>query len=179
MKSEVGAMANPPDKNSLVELLSRIRRNHALEHATIHVLSSQNPKTSIVGRSDSQGFFIYADLPKEIIEKGAHTALHRLRSGEKNLAVHPNCGTNLLTAGVLSGAAAYFSIHGSEDREHKLERLPLAIMSAIMGLIVAQPLGMRIQKHLTTNPDPGTLEIFSVERLRSGKGRIYRVKTRS
>jgi len=170
-------MSYPKEKTSFGELVSRIRRNHALEHATIHVLSAHNPKTSIVGRSDSRGFFIYANLSEKIIEASARLALDRLRSGEKHLAVHPNCGTNLLTAGVLSGAAAYFSIQGSDDQQDKFERLPIAIMSSIMGLIIAQPLGMRLQKYLTTDANPGTLEILSVQRRRSGRGRMYRVRT--
>lgn len=164
--------------NPIVEILSRIRRNHALEHATIHVLNAKYPKTSIVGRSDSRGFIMYTDIPKKIIEESAQVALDRLRAGEKQLAVHPNCGTNLLTAGFLSGAAAYFSIQGSDDQKGKFERLPLAIMSAIMGLMIAQPLGMRVQKFLTTDPDPRDLEILSVERLPSGRGKMYRVRTR-
>jgi hypothetical protein len=171
-------MNKPKMKLPILELISRIRRNHALEHATIHVLSSKYPKKSLVGRSDSRGFILYTELPKEILEESVHVALNRLRAGEKHLAVHPNCGTNLLTAGVLSGAAAYFSIQGSEDRENKLERLPLAIMSAIMGLIIAQPFGMRVQKHITTDPEPRNLEIESVDQLRTGKGKMYRVRTR-
>jgi hypothetical protein len=172
-------MINSRRKNSIVELVSRIRRNHALEHATIHVLSSQNPKTSIVGRSDSRGFILYSHLSRKTIEESVVLALDRLRAGEKQLAVHPNCGTNLLTSGVLSGAAAYFSIQGSDDRHGKFERLPLAIASAVMGLIIAQPLGMRIQKHLTTDPVPGSLEILSVEQLRHGIRKLYRVRTRT
>jgi hypothetical protein len=169
-------MANT--RNPFLELLSRIRRNHALEHATIHVLSSQYPKAPLVGRSDSRGFFLSTDLPKKIISEGAQSALLRLRAGEKQLAVHPNCGTNLLTAGVLSGSAAFFSIQGSQGRRERFERLPLAIMSAIFGLVLAQPLGMRIQKHLTTDPNPGTLTIHSVEKIHSGKKSIYRIRTK-
>jgi len=172
-------MNHPKRKTTIVEIISRIRRNHALEHATIHVLSAQNPRTSIVGRSDSRGFILYSDLSRKIIEESVLIALDRLRAGEKQLAVHPNCGTNLLTSGVLSGAAAYFSIQGSDDRDGKFERLPLAIASAVMGLIIAQPLGMRIQKHLTTDPVPGTLEILSVEQLRHGLRKMYRVRTRN
>jgi hypothetical protein len=170
-------MINKKKKNALLEFLSRIRRNHALEHATIHVLSSQYPKTPLVGRSDSRGFYLSTDLSKEIIFEGTQTALLRLRSGEKHLALHPNCGTNLLTAGVLSGSAAFFSIQGSHNRRERLERLPLAIMSAIFGLVLAQPLGMRIQKYLTTDPNPGKLKIHSVEKIHTGKNSIYRVRT--
>ena len=172
-------MIHPKGKTTIFEILSRIRRNHALEHATIHVLSAQNPKSSIVGRSDSRGFILYTNHSRQIIEESATLALERLRAGEKQLAVHPNCGTNLLTSGVMSGAAAYFSLRGSDDQEAKFERLPLAIASAVMSLIIAQPLGMKVQKHLTTDPVPGSLEILSVEQLRYGTRKMYRVRTRT
>ena len=165
--------------SKLTELLTRIRRNHALEHATIHVLTTRNPKTHIVGRSDNRGFYLYTDLTKPVIEEGVRLALDRLRAGEHRLAIHPNCGTNLLTAGVLSGLAAYFSIQGSDEhgQEDKFKRLPLAIMSAILGLLIAQPLGSRVQQYLTTKADPGDLEIKSVEKIRSGKVNLYRILT--
>ncbi len=167
------------DRNFL-KIISRIRRNHALEHATIHTLSARNPKSTIVGRSDHQGFFLYTNLPKAVIEEGVQIALDRLRAGEHRLAIHPNCGTNLMTAGMLSGIAAYFSIQnlGAQDQRDKLKRLPLAIMSAIFGLIIAQPLGPRIQQYLTTKADPGSLEIVSVNRIRSATGNLYRILTR-
>lgn len=171
-------MAPSNDKFPYVSILTRIRRNHALEHATIHVLSERFPKVATAGRSDSRGFIIYANLPRENIEECVHVALERLRAGEKHLAVHPNCGTNLLTKGIMSGTAAFFSMQGSDDRQSKLERLPLAIMGAIAGIIIAQPLGMHVQKHLTTDPEPGTLKILSVEPLRTGKAKMYRVRTR-
>ncbi|OGO19739.1 MAG: hypothetical protein A2Z14_00815 [Chloroflexi bacterium RBG_16_48_8] len=173
-------MPSSNGNRNLKQLITRIRRNHALEHATIHMLSAHNPKSTIVGRSDSHGFFLYTNLPKLAIEEGAQLALDRLRAGEHRLAIHPNCGTNLLTAGVLSGLAAYFSIQGSGDQnqQDKLKHLPLAIMSAILGLIIAQPLGTRVQQYLTTKAEPGTLEIVSVNRIRSGKGSLYRILTR-
>lgn len=172
-------MTSSNGDNHLSQLITRIRRNHAFEHATIHVLSARNPKSTIVGRSDHHGFFLYTSLPKTAVEEGAQIALDRLRAGEHRLAIHPNCGTNLLTAGVLSGLAAYFSIQGSgeKDQRGKLQRLPFAIMSAILGLIVAQPLGSRIQQYLTTKADPGSLEISSVKKLRSAKGCLYRILT--
>jgi hypothetical protein len=170
----------PSDNDfSLFHVITRIRRNHALEHATIHILSAQNPKSTIVGRSDHHGFFLYTDLPKSIIEEGAQLALARLRAGEHRLAIHPNCGTNLLTAGTLSGLGAFFAIQGLDEKkpQDKLSRLPLVIMSAIAGLVVAQPIGSRIQKYLTTKAEPGPLEIVSVNLVRNAKGSLYRILT--
>jgi hypothetical protein len=162
------------------EFINRIRRNHALEHATIHVLSARNPRSTIIGRSDHHGFLLYTALPKSAIEEAAQIALDRLRAGEHRLAIHPNCGTNLLIAGVLSGLSAYFSIQsmGDQNQRDKLKRLPMAITSAIVGLIVSQPLGSRAQQYITTKADPGSLEIVSVDRERSMKGSLYRVLTR-
>lgn len=161
--------------------ISRIRRNHGLEHATIHILTSRRPRTSLIGRSDSKGFFLYGDLPLEDVENGAHEALKRLRSGEHRLAIHPNCGTNLLTAGVLSGGAAFLSLQGSKDDQFldRLNRLPVAIMGAVFGLVLAQPLGAKIQKHFTTMGDPGSMEILSVNKVKGANGRLYRILTYS
>lgn len=173
-------------KSSMVEVrpgistyFTRIRRNHGLEHATIHVLSARRPRTSLIGRSDSKGFFLYADLTLEAVEDGVHEALNRLRGGEHRLAIHPNCGTNLLTAGVLSGGAAFLSLQGSKDDQllDRLNRLPIAIMGAVFGLLLAQPLGAKVQKHFTTMGDPGSLEILSVNKVQGASGRLYRILT--
>lgn len=90
--------------------ISRIRRNHALEHATIHLLAARFPQRPIVGRSDTGGFTLFADLPTEAIEEAAAEALARLRDGDRRMALHPNCGTNLLTTGVLTGSAAFLGL---------------------------------------------------------------------
>ena len=132
--------------------VTRIRRNHALEHATIHILSSQYRDKSIIGRSDSKGFHLYTELPIESVEEGVHQAERRLRSGEHHLAIHPNCGTNLLTGGVMSAGAAFLSLQGSKDEKfhERIQRLPLAILGAMACILLAQPLGSRIQQHITT-----------------------------
>lgn len=158
---------------------SRIRRNHGLEHATIHVLSARRPRTSLIGRSDSKGFYLYGDLPIEDVEDAAYAALERLRNGEHQLAIHPNCGTNLLTAGVLSGGAALISLQGSKDDQFvdRLNRFPIAIMGAIFGLLLAQPLGAKVQKHFTTMGDPGSMEILSIKKVQGVNKRLYRILT--
>ena len=83
--------------------ISRIRRNHGLEHATLHVLANRHPGKRMAGYSDLSGFWIVADLPGQEIKDAADEALQRLSQGEHKLAVHPNCGTNFATAGSLAG----------------------------------------------------------------------------
>jgi hypothetical protein len=40
----------------------RIRQNHALEHATITILSERLPELSVSARSSSDGFIIFGDV---------------------------------------------------------------------------------------------------------------------
>lgn len=160
--------------------ISHIRRNHALEHASIHVLSTRYPLHQIVGYSDSQGFFLYSSLPIESIEQAVSNALSRLRAGERRLAIHPNCGTNLLAAAALTATASFLALNGlKEERwQERLERLPVAIMASVIGLMAARPLGNAIQKHITTQSDLYDLEVISIEPIQRGKYILYRIKTR-
>ena len=160
-------------------VISRIRRNHGLEHATIHVLSARHPNRAIAGRADPRGFLILGQLSTDAVAEAAQEALRRLKSGEHHLAVHPNCGTNFLTAGLLAGAASYFSLLGGASHRwrDRLARLPFAIMAAIIALIISQPLGAAAQRHVTTESELGALEILNVRRLNRGRTVIHRVRT--
>lgn len=171
-------MTQPVDRESLV---TRIRRNHGLEHATIHVLSARYPQTPIAGRADRNGFFIVGSLPSEAVAECAQEAASRLRSGEGHLAVHPNCGTSFLTAAVLAGTTSYLSLLGGRSSrwQERLERLPMAILATVLALIIAQPLGVAAQRHLTTSSEMGGLEIQAVQRLLRGRTTIHRVLTQA
>ncbi|MER3469342.1 MAG: hypothetical protein C4314_05250, partial [Thermoflexus sp.] len=57
----------------------RIRRNHALEHATVHLLSQRFPGQPMAGRSTPSGFYLYGNVPMEAVVAAAHEALERLR----------------------------------------------------------------------------------------------------
>ncbi len=91
-----------------VGIVNRIRRNHGLEHATIHVLSEGHKRFSAQGNSDHRGFHlnIYGDVTEEEVAKAVAEAHRRLRAGERHLAVHPNCGTVLVTTAMLATLAA-------------------------------------------------------------------------
>ena len=160
-------------------VLSRIRRNHGLEHATIHILSARHPRTTLVGRSDSAGFYLYGDVGPEEVRLAAEQALARLRAGEHDLALHPNCGTSLLTTGVLASTASFVSLLGTRRNrwQDRWDRFPLAVLGSVLALIVARPLGIALQRHVTTQGDPGALEITSVQPVRSGTPGLLRVLT--
>lgn len=161
--------------------LRRIRRNHALEHATIHVLTTHGARTPMIGRADSEGFYLYGEISTDRVEEAAAEALRRLRAGDHHLAIHPNCGTSLLTAGILAGGTAFLTILGvrrEDDWRDRFARLPIAIFATVLALILAQPLGAAAQRHLTTEGDPGELEITTIRRYRTGGRTFHRVLTR-
>ncbi len=161
-------------------ILSRIRRNHGLEHATLHVLSKRHPGLKMGGYSDFNGFWLLCDLEEKAVREGVDEALGRLRNGEADLAVHPNCGTNFATAGSLAGLAGLLGMLGvGKNRRDKLERLPMVAVFATVALILSQPLGLRIQKYLTTSGKPGDLEVIQVTQSQRGRMTTYRILTKN
>src|SRR5512134_1340101 len=122
MLEQLARMARP-----LLEFpyIRRTRRNHGLEHATIHVLSGRRYRLS--GRSDDSGFILLGEVPTEAVETAASEALRRMKNGEHGLAVHPNCGTNLVTTGFLASLVGLLGLGGSTRRD-SFNRLPLVMM---------------------------------------------------
>ncbi len=153
--------------NQLLEtpILSRIRRNHGLEHATLHVLARRFPNLPMAGHSTASGFRLLGDLPSDAVQEAVDEALRRMRAGEHHLAVHPNCGTNFATAGVLAGLSAGVAMLGAGARRRdQLERLPMAAVFATLSLIVGLPLGLRLQERVTTSGHPGELQVVEIQR---------------
>jgi len=54
----------------LGKLIGSVRRNHALEHATVSILMGRlGPGTRMVGRATGSGFYIYGDVPAERVQE--------------------------------------------------------------------------------------------------------------
>lgn len=158
--------------------LGRVRRNHGLEHATLHVLGARLPHQGFAGHSDWRGFWIIGNLPTETLVEAVEEALARLRNGEAGLAIHPNCGTNFVAAGVLAGTAAGLVMLGSRRRTvDVIDRLPVAITLATLALVAAQPLGLALQQHATVSGEPGDLRVTAVAVHRKGGLTIHRIST--
>jgi len=158
--------------------ISRVRRNHGLEHATLTILAQRFPGLPMAGHSMAAGFRLMGEIPTEAVQSAVEEALRRLQAGESKLAVHPNCGTNFVTAGTLSGLAGAVSMLGAGRRTRdKLERLPLAAVMATLALIVAYPLGLKLQEKVTTSGKPGTLQVVEINVTRRGSLTIHHVLT--
>lgn len=155
-------------------IINRVRRNHGLEHATIHVLSEKHKAFSAQGNSDHRGFHlnIYGDVPQSEVVAAVDEAYRRLKAGEHNLAVHPNCGTVLVTTAVLAtlAAQAVFAFEGWREPRDKaahpislINALPGATVAVIGALIVGRPLGVRLQARYTVDGELGDLQVLSVQ----------------
>jgi hypothetical protein len=159
-------------------VISRIRRNHGLEHATLHVLSQELPGRSLAGHSDAGGFWLLGEVSTEELRRAVEKARQRMLAGEENLAVHPNCGTNFVTSGLMAASAAMLAMIGAgNSRRDRLERFPLVVSLATLALLAAQPLGLLAQQHLTTSGRPGELRVREIIPTRRGKVRAHRVVT--
>lgn len=173
MSGPLAAILNHPT-------ILRVRRNHALEHATIHILTRRHRETSVYARSGPTGLAIYGDLPTEAIADALGEALRRLRNGDYQLAVHPNCGTNLVTTAGLTGLFSVIALKVQGRKRgfwHFLGSLPLVILAAMAAQIAAEPLGQLLQLYVTTEGEVGDLKIESITRRNQGRFVLHTVKT--
>ena len=154
------------------------RRNHALEHATLHVLATKYPNRSMAGHSNPTSFFILGDFPTDDIAWAVNQALTRLRAGESKLAIHAGCGTNLATTALLSATLAWFVLRGAKSALGRILRAPFAVVFALFGLVLSLPLGPALQQKITTEADLGDLELIEVRQSMRGKVTAHRVITK-
>lgn len=167
-----------PENVTIPAFLARLRRNHALEHATLHVLGQRYRDAHIVARSTPDGFILYGDLPTEGVIAATRQALRRLQGGQRELAIHPTCGTNLATAGILAGLGAFVLLTPRRRGwQEWLSRLPLVCVAATVGIIAGQRLGMLLQARFTTDAAVGRLRIVSVSREEGGPVVRHRIRT--
>ncbi|MCB8916709.1 MAG: hypothetical protein H6666_02190 [Ardenticatenaceae bacterium] len=170
----------------LKELISRTQRNHALEHATIHMLSERYRNFSAQGNSTHQGFYlnIYGDIPDTAVADAVHEAHRRMKAGEHQLAIHPNCGTVLLTTATMVVLASQLTLAMEQRRQRRsrmpllatLEALPSAILAGVVALIVSRPVGLYLQEKFTTDGDLGDLRVVDVRKITpSPVTRIFRL----
>lgn len=151
--------------------ISIVRRNHGIEHATVHILTARDASTRLIGRADTTGFNIYGDVSTRELQSAAREALKRLKNGEGALAVHPRCGTNLVIAGLLTALAAVFAL----GRKPSIQKLPDVILATTFAAFVAQPLGLSLQQHVTTSSDARGARITGIRESMLGQIQVQHV----
>jgi hypothetical protein len=159
----------------LARAVSQTRRNHAVEHATIHLLNRRFPTLHLVGWSGPFGFFIHGHVPTDAVQSAVQEALSRLRRGESYLAVHSRCGTNIVTAGTLAGLVSFVAMLPGSDRDRRT-RLPLVVLLSTIALLFAQPLGTAVQQWITTDPHILDSVEARISYAQSGQTPVHRVE---
>ena len=165
--------------NNILDLpfVLETRRNHALEHATLHVLAAKYPNQHMAGHSNPTGFFILGDFSIDDVQSAVMQALTRLRAGESGLAIHAGCGTNLAATVLLAGTFAWFALRGAKSTFGRILRLPFAVAFALAGFALSQPLGPILQQKITTDADMGNLQLVEVRPSMQGRLTAHRVIT--
>lgn len=153
-------------------LILETRRNHALEHATLHLLAHKYRGQSMAGHSNPTGFFLLGDMDMEDIADAATQAMTRLKAGEHGLAVHDGCGTNLVVAALLPATFAWAPLRGASSTRWRLLLIPLALVFAVFGYLLSKPLGPWLQQYITTEADLGDMQITDIRFVRKGVHRI-------
>jgi hypothetical protein len=148
-----------------------MRQVHALEHATVWVLSGAlgavGPRAhpmaidnqTLGGLSTERGFYLYGEVETAALERATRRALRRLTQGEANLATHPRCGTNLTVAAALTVGLAT-TAHWVLPRDPISQVLGLGLAMALANQLTPEA-GRWVQQHVTTAL-PFNLEIVAV-----------------
>lgn len=151
-----------------MNFITHTRWNHAIEHATIHILSRMMPYVSMAGRSNTRGFYIYGDVPTETLQQAVEEAITRLLAGEHQLAIHPNCGTNMVSSALLAASATMLATTTTKRRGLS-EQIPAGVLGALMGVVLGQVVGLRLQAQVTTGTDFPRARIVEIQRKQAGK----------
>ncbi|MCZ7569158.1 MAG: DUF6391 domain-containing protein [Ardenticatenaceae bacterium] len=180
----VASLVTMPAQILAVARDGRRRRNHALEHATVNILEQHyGTRVQFGGLAERDGFLIMgAAANPEVILAAAREGLSRLKAGEWRLALHPRCGTTLVS-GQLIAALTFLTL--------VLLTKQLSIVWVLVALAVAwwwaRPLSLFLQRFVTTSADVRSVYVDDIvsERptnllaLMIGGGRPTRFKIRT
>jgi hypothetical protein len=136
----------------------RMRQNHALEHATVNVIEERYGPTTLTGLAAKNGFFIMGPVgdPGALVT-AARIAQERMKRGERQLAIHPRCGTSIAAANFIfalvfllgQGLTGHFTLWG-------------VVLALLLAHVLARPVGALMQRAFTTDPDVSDLEVVDV-----------------
>ena len=130
---------------------------------------------SFSGLSDPLGFTIYGDVDVEEVRQAVGTALMRLQAGENGLAIHPNCGTSLVTTALLTTFAATLASIGSLGRRRSfIEKIALSLPIVVAAILFSKPLGLHLQAY-TTSADVSDRWVLDVTPVKIGRLNATRV----
>ena len=153
--------------------LLMLRQVHALEHATVWMLSEGKQSLSksrengvsppdneaLGGLSTERGFYLYGGVNRLDLQRAIRHALRRCQAGEWQLAIHPRCGTNVSVNALLT-AAFTLGAHLILPRGPIEQMIGIGI-AATTAAQISPEIGLSVQKYLTT-AIPFNLELVNI-----------------
>ncbi len=145
-----------------IPLADSVRRNHAIEHATVTLMLERGMRVPMGGYSISPGFIIWSRASPEDVALAARDALDLLKAGNSELAISPYCGTNIVSFVVVGALAAKIFAGSNKGVWSILRGAAAALLAAVL---LGRPLGRLIQRHFTTLPDVEGVELVEIREL--------------
>jgi hypothetical protein len=143
-----------------------LRRNHALEHATIVVMMEREPGRKLNGFSTDDGFLVQGVRSISEVESAAREAMRRLQNGEKRLAIHRNCGTTIVAANLLAAILFLVALGLGVYLGGNLYLMILG--SVVLAFALRVPLSLILQRFVTTDAHLTNAEVGWVEPAQPG-----------
>ena len=156
----------------LVRILfnKRVRRNHALEHATVNVIEERYGPTNIAGMAYDNGFTLKGIMDPYLVLAAAREGLRRMSQGERKLAVHPRCGTTIVVTNTLAAIVFVGLLIATKH---------LSLVYILLAILCAHLFGVSFSKiaqyYITTSQDVKGMTIEGIE-VRSNPVSFFGIK---
>ena len=160
--------------NEIYKLTLNVRRNHAIEHATVSILTEQKIKSAVIGFAIPSGFIIYSKSDKDEILSAANHGLKLMKSGISEISISQFCGTNLVVAALLTGVSTLLlgKILGKKSKNI------LNITNGfLLSALLSKPIGRIVQKYVTTDSNVKNIQIKNIVSLKIGTFHINFIST--
>jgi hypothetical protein len=155
-----------PRQFALLLVSRSMRRNHALEHATINVVAERYGRAALTGMPDREGFHLRGRLDPDAFVASGQQAIKRLRDGERSLAIHRRCPTSLVGAQLLLAIVSTAVLLLIDQFS-----APTFLAALLGAALLGPPLSPILQRVALVNPNIGQLEIRDVE-VEEPRGRL-------
>ena len=157
-------MDKPSKPQRDLAIVAAIDRVLAAEHeAELAIAAAQRRAEERVERARA--------LRRALLER-TQGRVTRLHAGERGLAVHPGCGTNLATTTLLPATFAWVPLQSTRSLRWRLLLIPLALVFAAFGYLLSKPLGPWLQANITTEADLGNMQVTDIVVVRKGVHRV-------
>lgn len=135
-----------------------VRRNHAIEHATVNVLEERYGSQLMDGCATPEGFRIRAAIDPALLLDAAREGLLRLQRGDRALAINQRCATALVLSHLTLGSSLITMLLTTQT----VSPLNLVLV-LILSVFLTPKISRLSQRFLTTSMDVKGMSIGAVE----------------